>query len=371
MPGKMNLVGIACYTLILFLSVEQTILVSEQEFSVTDSLFVEADTLNIMCVGDLMLGTDYPSKIYLPPGGDCSHLLENVKNHLVDADITCGNLEGTFAGTEGKPKKCKDTTMCFVFRMPDAFVECLVEAGFDFLSLANNHNGDFGYTGRARTHEILENAGVKTAGLLDHPTSMIVQDGITYGFCAFSPHPGTLDLKNLKQADLIIRGLDSICDIVIVSFHGGAEGSDHQNVTREDEVYLGYNRGNVYEFSMRAIEAGADVVFGHGPHVSRAVQIYQNRLIMYSLGNFCTYARFNLRGPNGFAPMINVSVDRQGNFLEAKIYPVRQVGRGIPEIDPSARVISIMRELTETDFPDAGIRILEDGMIRYNRTEEK
>ena len=140
----------------------------------------------------------------------------------------------------------------------------------------------------------------------------------------FSPHPGTMNIKNLDQVEEIVGKLDSICDIVIVSFHGGAEGAEHQHVTREDELYLGYNRGNIYEFAMRAVEAGADIVFGHGPHVTRAVQVYQNRLIMYSLGNFCTYARFNLRGPNGIAPMMNVSVDRDGNFLEAKIYPIRQ-----------------------------------------------
>ena len=71
----MNLVGIACYTLILFLSVDQSVLISEQQAQLSDSVVIDTDTLNILCVGDIMLGTDYPSRIYLPPDGDCSQLL--------------------------------------------------------------------------------------------------------------------------------------------------------------------------------------------------------------------------------------------------------------------------------------------------------
>ncbi|KKK93514.1 hypothetical protein LCGC14_2692140, partial [marine sediment metagenome] len=66
-------------------------------------------------------------------------------------------------------------------------------------------------------------------------------------------------------------------------------------MTRESEIYLGYDRGNIYEFAHMVVDAGADVVFGHGPHVTRAAEIYKDRFIIYSLGNFCTYRRFNLR----------------------------------------------------------------------------
>ncbi len=364
----MNLLGLACYTLIIFLSVDQTELAYEPQLLLADTV-VQADTLDILCVGDIMLGTDYPSGIYLPPGRECSPLLATVANVLVDADITCGNLEGTFAGKEGEPKKCKDTTQCFVFRMPDHFVECLVSAGFDFLSLANNHNGDFGAAGRERTRTILENAGIKTAGLQDHPVSYIRKDSITYGFCAFSPHPGTTDLTNSKQVQGIISMLDSECDIVIVSFHGGAEGKDHQHVTRGDETYLGFNRGNVYEFAHIAVDAGADIVFGHGPHVTRAAECYRERIILYSLGNFCTYGRFKLEGPNGVAPMVRLSVDKEGKFLKGKVFPIVQRGRGIPEIDYSGKAITELKDLTKTDFPDALVDITDDGMILPAGTE--
>ena len=66
------------------------------------------------------------------------------------------------------------------------------------------------------------------------------------------------------------------------------------------------NRGSVYRFAHEVVDAGADVVFGHGPHVTRALEFYRDRLICYSLGNFATYRRFNLSGPNGIAPIVKV-----------------------------------------------------------------
>lgn len=360
----MNFQGIASFLLFLFLSSGQAMYGTESRVVIhQDSLTTQRDTVTIMCVGDVMLGTDYPSQDYLPAGGDCSSLLDAVRPFMIEADIACGNLEGTFADSTGKPKKCIDTTQCFVFRMPDEFVKCLAGAGFDFLSLANNHSGDFGQEGRIRTVEILEAAGINCGGTIDHPVSYLEKNGIKFGFTAFSPHPGTLDLKNIEEVQKIIRKLDQECDIVIVSFHGGAEGKDHQHITKQDEIYLGFNRGNIYDFAHKATEAGADIVYGHGPHVTRALELYRGRIILYSLGNFCTYARFNLRGPNGIAPMIRVTVNREGKFINGVVYPLVQKGRGIPEIDRNKQAIRILRELTETDFPENSVFIDEKGNI--------
>jgi hypothetical protein len=72
------------------------------------------------------------------------------------------------------------------------------------------------------------------------------------------------------------------------------------------------------------IDNGADVVFGHGPHVTRAIEVYKDRFISYSLGNFCTYGRFNLAGPNGIAPIVKLNVDITGKFVSGRIIPVYQ-----------------------------------------------
>lgn len=334
-----------------------------------DSLLSGPGVLSVIGVGDIMLGTDYPSSVYLPPGNDCAPLLRDVTEILKDSDVTFGNLEGTFSGQHGTPKPCRDTTMCFVFRMPDKYAGCLLEAGFDLLSLSNNHANDFGEEGRLRTEEVLNNIGIEHAGSISSPTTVVIRNGVRFGLAAFSPFRGCVSIKDTIRARRIISELDKRCDVMIVSVHGGAEGADHQHVTREPEVYLGYDRGNIYSFAHLAVDEGADIVFGHGPHVTRAMEIYRERFIIYSLGNFCTYGRFNLRGPNGIAPVMRVKIDPEGRFREAEVIPVHQTGRGGVKLDPEARVITRLRELNAADFPEIPLEISGEGKIRLKREE--
>jgi hypothetical protein len=322
------------------------------------------DSLIIIGTGDIMLGTNYPSRTYLPPDADCSPLLRPVHHELQSGHVLFGNLEGGFEGKLGTPKKCKDTTRCYVFRMPAHFAACIQDAGYDVLSVANNHVNDFGPEGRQVTAHILDSLGFAYAGFITHPWTVFEKGGVTYGFAAFAPNKGCLDLKNYAEAARITRMLDSLADIVIISFHGGAEGKDHQHVVRGDEEYLGYNRGSVYRFAHDVVDAGADVVFGHGPHVIRALELYKDRLICYSLGNFATYKRFNLRGPNGIAPIVKVHVDIGGAFLSGQVVPVYQPGEGGPRIDPSGRAIEKIRDLTLTDFPEHTLVIEADGSLK-------
>jgi len=105
------------------------------------------------------------------------------------------------------------------------------------------------------------------------------------------------------------------------------------------------------------------VVFGHGPHVTRAVELYKERFITYSLGNFCTYGYFSLNGHNGIAPMIELSLNQKGEFLNGKIYPIKQVKPGGPFIDNDKSAIKEIKELTESDFPETPLIIQDDGKI--------
>ncbi len=323
----------------------------------------QKDTLSIVGVGDIMMGTDYPSRVYLPPGNDCRPLMKDVFPILQDADITFGNLEGTFAGDSGKAKECMDTTKCFVFRMPAHYVNCLTEAGFDLLSIANNHSNDFGPAGRKETERVLEVQGLAYAGSPGTPTTVVMKDSIRYGLIAFAPSKGCYSIKKPEQAVAMVKKLRGNCDILIVSVHGGAEGADHQHMTRESEVYLGYDRGNIYEFAHTVVDAGADVVFGHGPHVTRAAEVYKDRFIIYSLGNFCTYRRFNLRGPNGIAPVVRLELAPDGRFLRGQVIPVYQPGPGGVKPDLQKRAIYKLRDLTREDFPEVPLKIDDDGII--------
>ena len=182
---------------------------------------------------------------------------------------------------------------------------------------------------------------------------------------AFSPNNGTQSINDLEAAKALIQHLDSLSDIIIVSFHGGAEGKKYQHVTREREYFYGENRGNVYEFSHEMIDAGADIIFGHGPHVARAIEVYKNRFIAYSLGNFATYGRFNLRGENGLAPIAKVWITEDGSFVKGKIISAIQKGAGVPEIDVNHGAAQKIKELTEADFPESKILIDPEGNIRY------
>ncbi|MCC5945821.1 MAG: CapA family protein [Bernardetiaceae bacterium] len=321
------------------------------------------DSISIIGVGDMMFGTNYPSANYLPPN-EGKDLLNDVAAVLKAADITFGNLEGTVLDEGGEVKKCGDPSKCYAFRSPEKYAEYnLLAGGFDMVSIANNHVGDFGNTGRDNTIAFLDRIGVAAAGLLQLPTTIVEKEGIKYGLAAFAPNYGTVDIRDIEGAKKIVAQLKQEADIVIVSFHGGAEGRGHQHVTRKTETFYGENRGNVHAFSHAVIDAGADIVFGHGPHVTRAIELYKDRFIAYSLGNFCTYGRFSLKGESGLAPIMDVRVNEKGEFLSAQATAIKQIGAGIPIIDKDKAVIKILQNLTAKDFPESVLLIDDNGYI--------
>jgi poly-gamma-glutamate capsule biosynthesis protein CapA/YwtB (metallophosphatase superfamily) len=320
-------------------------------------------TLSIIGVGDLMLGSTYPQGALLPPNMDCFSLIADVTYSLRNADLTIGNLEGCLSDIAPREKICRDTTICYAFRMPEKFGSCFKDAGFDVLTIANNHSGDFGYQGRESTVKILDSLGIYHAGWIKFPTAIFSKDSIKYGIASFAPNSGTVDIRDVGEAKRIVAELAAECQIVIVTFHGGAEGAEHQHVTRQIEEFYGENRGNVYEFAHALIDAGADLVFGHGPHVPRAVELYNDRFIAYSLGNFCTYGKFNTNGPNGLAPMIKVTLDTTGVFMEGQILSAWQPGKLGTFMDSANRAAQKIKQLTEADFPETLLNISETGLI--------
>lgn len=323
---------------------------------------LDPDTLTIIGVGDIMLGTNYPSAEFLPPLNG-STLLQPVSDILTDADITFGNYEGVIIDEGGIPKECKNPKLCYLFRTPEEYAKHLPAAGFDVMSLANNHAGDFGEEGRQSSARVLTGLGIAVAGTHSIPYTIFESNKTTIGLAAFAPNSGTISLHDYQRAKDIIQHLDSMCQIVIVSFHAGAEGPDHQHVRRQREYFVGEDRGNVYEFARMAIDAGADVVFGHGPHVTRAIDVYKERFIAYSLGNFCTYRRFNLTGPNGLAPIVKLWVTQEGTFIRGQLFSTYQPGSGGPFTDTSQAVLKLVQRLTKEDIPEAPLEISDDGLI--------
>ncbi|MEN0054135.1 MAG: CapA family protein [Mucilaginibacter sp.] len=324
---------------------------------------LQRDSFCIAAVGDIMLGTSYPDSSTLPPD-DARNSFKAVTPDLKNTDIAFGNLEGALADT-GAPANFKmhQRSKPYLFRMPTRYASVLKNAGFNLLSLANNHINDFDARGRKSTTTTLDSLAINYAGLLTKPSTVFELNGIKYGFCSFAPNANTVSIHDLKGAQRIISELKQRCDIVMVSFHGGGEGVDFEHVPFTLETFIGEKRGDVYAFAHNAIDAGADLVFGNGPHVNRAMEIYNGRLIAYSLGNFCTYKSVSVSGICGMAPLLKVYVNKQGKFLSGRIISFSQAhDKGLVRdtLNQAARRISM---LTGTDFPDGGLNITDDGNI--------
>lgn len=331
------------------------------------NLFSEQDStdsiITIVAVGDMMLGTNFPNPSYLPARE--TMLLSPMFSYIQQADLAFGNLEGTVLNEGGEVKKCGDPSKCYAFRQPEYFVDQFKDAGFDILSLANNHMGDFGDIGRKNTQRILKDKGILYAGLDDCPWDTVSMNGVKYGFTAFAPNTACLQITDYTRAQEIVSQLDKMCDVVIVSFHGGAEGSSKTHVTRKTEIFYEENRGNVYEFARKVIDAGADLVLGHGPHVTRAIDCYKGRFISYSMGNFCTYGRFNLNGISGMAPLFELKIKKDGSFVSGKVISTKQLGNGGPVLDSLGGAFNQIKLLTGIDIPELKVKYEDNGTFYF------
>jgi poly-gamma-glutamate capsule biosynthesis protein CapA/YwtB (metallophosphatase superfamily) len=331
-------------------------------------------SITIAAVGDIMLGSPFPNDTRMPPN-DGADLLKDVTPILSAADVAFGNMEGPIVDG-GISEKCKppkppkpgepaEPIRCFAFRMPTRYAKNLKAAGFDVMSVANNHAADFGDAGRASTRKTLDDLGIKHAGSdrLQYSTAYLDVKGLKVAFIGFAHNNIVPNVNDLVTARRLVTEADKKADIVIVSFHGGAEGTGAQNVPKQTEMFFGEKRGNLPLFARTVIDAGADLVLGHGPHVLRGMEIYKDRLIEYSLGNFATYGWFKLEAETALTMVLEVKLDTDGKFLGGKIYATKQEGRGVPLLDKSGASIRLVRSLSEADFGASAPKIADDGTI--------
>ncbi|MET3978317.1 hypothetical protein ABIB62_000885 [Mucilaginibacter sp. UYP25] len=329
----------------------------------TIALLPADTTITIAAAGDIMLGSSYPDSTFLPPDSAKASFKYALK-HLQKADITFGNLEGVLLDT-GAPVgyKLRFQHKGYLFRMPVKFGGVFKEAGFNVLSVGNNHSNDFDRAGRRSTIKTLDSLGIHTAGFKSHPSKSFTKNGVKYGFCAFSPNGQTVSLLQIANAKAIISDLKAKNDIVIVSFHGGGEGTEYEHVPDSAEIFKGENRGNLRLFTHAAIDAGADVILGNGPHVARAMELYKNRFIAYSLGNFVTYKGVSVSGVCGLAPLLKIRINKKGEFLNGQIISYRQNHHMGLLPDTLNRAALRIKDLTEADFIRPGLSISATGAI--------
>ena len=312
-------------------------------------------TVTISAVGDTILGKGGS----LPPNP--ATYLSAVSPALKDgAQIVFGNLEGTLSDVSGS--KCAGSTSgnCFAFQVPPDYAQHLASAGFTVLNAANNHSHDFGQAGLDQTVKAVRGAGMEVTGL---PGEVAVVDagGIRVGFVGFAPYRETPNMLDLPAARDLIRSARGQADVVVVYMHAGAEGSDADHVTGKDETYLGEARGNAQQFAHMAIDEGAALVLGSGPHVLRGAEFYKGHLIAYSLGNFAGYANFVTTGDRANSAILHVTLDGAGTYQGGHVIPVALTSKNQPK--PGGNAVATMAALSEADFGPAAAMIASDGTI--------
>lgn len=335
---------------------------------------VQRSTYRVVGVGDVMMGSDWPEPGMDPrvsQNADPANLLgPEISERFRSADVLFGNFEGTIHTNSDNAKTCGNPALCYVFRSPPWHAAYLRRAGFTLMSNANNHSRDFGEANRAITYRNLTAAGIAVSGADTPGTRIGVQtlpDGTRFALVAFGHNPGLMQVNDYTKLSEMVRQASSQADVVIVSCHIGGEGARNDRVTRATELFVGENRGDPYRFAHTAVDSGADIVFCHGPHVPRAIEVYRGRFIAYSLGNFWTYGRFNLRDTAGLAPIASLEVDRTGNLVSAQILSARQERPGGPIWDPTGGAARQIAALTARDVPEAGITIAADGTVSWRR----
>jgi poly-gamma-glutamate capsule biosynthesis protein CapA/YwtB (metallophosphatase superfamily) len=311
--------------------------------------------VTLAAVGDVTMG----STPVLPPDGGAG-LFAAVRPYL-QGDIVLGNLEQAL--TDGGTSKCRRRSRrCYAFRTPPSYADNLGRAGFTIMNLANNHSYDFGEAGQADTVRALERVGIRHTGRPGEIANLRVGDA-RVAVLGFAPYPVAPDLRDIPAAEGLVRRADRTADLVIVTMHAGAEGRDRMHVAPGDELHLGESRGNTVAFAHAVVDAGADLVIGHGPHVLRGMEWYRGRLIAYSLANFSGYRNFSLLSPQDTTAILRATIRADGTWIRGRLVPVRLADPGTPVPDPAKAAHGIVRALSREDFGRRAARITVNGEI--------
>ncbi|HXD54692.1 MAG TPA: CapA family protein [Solirubrobacteraceae bacterium] len=315
-----------------------------------------AKPITLQWVGDIALS----SQLGLPPGG-LDGALAPLRRTLRDADLTLGNLEGTLS--RGGASKCggANSRVCFAFQAPPSVAGELRSLGFDLVNQANNHSMDYGPSGRLQTLAALHGAGIASTGLPGQITVLRVR-GVRVAVLGFAPYPYDGDLLDVPAARTLVRRAKRRAPLVVVIIHAGAEGANRAHTPAGSEFYLGEDRGDARTFAHAAIDAGASIVLGSGPHVIRGVERDRGHLIAYSLGNFVGYHTLAGGGPLDDSGILRVKLGARGRLLAARWLSVRLLG-GLPRRDFSNAAAKVVAALSRADFPTDHFAIGPSGLF--------
>ncbi|MFC0030689.1 CapA family protein [Micromonospora chaiyaphumensis] len=315
-------------------------------------------SISLTATGDVIMG-NAPSRL---PANGGKGFFDDVKAAL-KGDLVMGNLEEPLTDDTGAGKCGPKPKNCYQFRAPPGWAAHLRTAGFQLLNQANNHGYDYGQQGYENTQSALEAHGLKHTGAPGEITVVDVK-GIKVAVAGFSSYPWSNSLVDIDAAKQVITMAKGMADLVVVQVHMGAEGADRSHVKPGTEMFFGENRGDPIRFSHAVIDAGADLVIGHGPHVLRGMEFYKGRLIAYSLGNFAGGGKsLNSSGRLGWGGVLKVSLTAEGRFVGGQFTSTQMNSVGRPAVDGQDRGLGLVREMSRADFPETGARLDGSGKI--------
>lgn len=312
--------------------------------------------VSLAAVGDTVMGTP---EFGLPPAGG-STLFTAVKP-LLTGDVVMGNLESALASGSGSKCAGGSGGSCFAFASPPSYARNLKAAGFTAMSTANNHSNDWGPAGVRSTMRALDSVGIVHAGRPGQIGIQRLPSGTKVAFVGLAPYTWSQNALDIPGAQRLVRKAATMAPIVVANMHVGAEGAAYRNVPRGNESYLGEPRGNTRALARAMVDAGADLVVGHGPHVMRGMEFRNGRLIAYSLGNFLGYKVFSTSGHAGQSGVLQVTLAPDGRFESGRLAPVRLSGDGVPS--PGGSSVRDVAALSRADFGRTAARVAPSGAI--------
>ncbi|WP_051326215.1 CapA family protein [Glycomyces tenuis] len=311
-------------------------------------------SITITHVGDTMPGS-HPDNM---PSDEGASFFDGVVEELT-GDVVIANLEGALSTLEFD--KCGGCD-AYYFRLPGEYAQVFADAGFHVLNQANNHGWDAGPDGAVETQEAVRDAGMELAGVKDE-VAYVELDGLTVGIVGFAPYTFYTDVRDLDAVSALVAEAKSQADLVVATAHLGAEGSDQMHTPEGTETYYGEDRGDTRAFARTCVDAGADLVIGHGPHVLRGMELYNGKLIAYSLGNFGGGQNlFSTDGPLGVAGILKVTISAEGVIEGGTLVPTVMDDNGYPLLDPDGEAIGTINDLAG-DFGENAVTLDDDGAL--------
>ena len=297
---------------------------------------------------------------------DPDSLLAPLAPLVSGADVLMLNVESAIGRGRPSRQKCApNSTSCFAFRAQPEVAPALRRlAGATPLvgNVANNHARDAGDDGWYATMRHLRDAGARVTGADTLATPVATARGDTVAFLGFSPWTGP-DSRRIDAVRRHVARAAARWRYVVVSVHFGAEGRGAQHTYDAPEIFLGEDRGNPVAFAHAAIDAGANVVFGSGPHVLRAAEWYGGGLVFYSLGNLLTYGPFTLAEPLNRGAIACADLDPAGGVAYAELRPTRQIVSVGVRPDSTGAASTLVDALGQQDLPATAARVTPDGVL--------